>query len=85
LEAQATGEAAIIQKRAEALGTLVKNAGGANEAFKLLMVEQIPVVANAAAAAIANIKFDKITVWESGGGDGSGGMLPTLFRAAKDI
>ena len=36
LEAQARGEAAIIEERAEALGKLIERAGGAREAFLLL-------------------------------------------------
>lgn len=90
LEAQAEGEYLILSKRSEALGQLVDKAGGAREAFQLLLIDQLPLLADASAKAISNIKFDKIVVWEGGGGhangDGEGvggtaGFLQNLTRA----
>ena len=97
LEAQAQGEAAIIQRRAEALGTLVQQAGGSKEAFMLLMAEHVPQLAETAAKAISNIKFDKIVVWEGGSsaGNGTGAAagfvqsmarsLPPMMNVLRDI
>ncbi|MGV3711032.1 MAG: flotillin family protein [Gemmatimonas sp.] len=75
LDAQARGEYEVLSKRAEALGQLVDKAGGAREAFQLLMVDQIPQLADSAAKAISNIKFDKVVVWE-GGANGAPGAGP---------
>lgn len=72
LEAQARGEAAIIEQRAEALGKLIDHAGGAREAFLLLLQDQIPQLAETAAKAISGIKIDKVVVWEGGNGVGNG-------------
>ncbi|MBC7789892.1 MAG: flotillin family protein [Anaerolineae bacterium] len=97
LEAQAQGEAAIIQRRAEALGTLVKQAGGSKEAFMLLMAEHVPQLAETAAKAISNIKFDKVVVWEGGSSAGNGvgasagfvqsmaRSLPPMMHVLRDI
>ena len=88
LDAQARGEYEVLSKRAEALGQLVDKAGGAREAFQLLMVDQIPQLAESAAKAISNIKFDKIVVWEGGGnsnGNGLNGTAGFIQNMAKSM
>ncbi len=76
LEAEAKGQYEIMSKRAQALGEVVKAAGGdPRAAFQLLMVEQIPQLAETAAKAIANIKFDKVVVWEGGNASGDGSAV----------
>lgn len=72
LEAEAEGQYQILQKRSEAMGDMVRQAGGAKEAFQLMLVEHIPTLAETAAKAISNIKFDKVVVWEGGNGVGNG-------------
>jgi flotillin len=65
-----------MSKRAQALGEVVKAAGGdPKAAFQLLMIEQIPQLAETAAKAIANIKFDKVVVWEGGNASGDGSAV----------
>jgi flotillin len=90
LEAEAKGQYEIMSKRAQALGEVVKAAGGdPKAAFQLLMVEQIPQLAETAAKAIANIKFDKVVVWEGGNatGDGSavGGAAGFIQNVARSM
>lgn len=93
LEAEADGQAAILTKRAEALGLLIDKAGGAKEAFALLMVDNIPAIAKTAADAIANIKIDKVVVWDNGQNGGStanflsnmAGSLPPVMGMLKDV
>jgi flotillin len=90
LEAEAKGQYEIMSKRAQALGEVVKAAGGdPKAAFQLLMVEQIPQLAETAAKAIANIKFDKVVVWEGGNatGDGSavGGSAGFIQNVARSM
>jgi flotillin len=76
LEAEAKGQYEIMSKRAQALGEVVKAAGGdPKAAFQLLMIEQIPQLAETAAKAIANIKFDKVVVWEGGNASGDGSAV----------
>jgi flotillin len=85
LEAQARGEYEVLAKRAEALGQLVQKAGGAREAFQLLMVDQIPALADSAAKAISNIKFDKVVVWEGGNASGAGSTAGFIQNMARSM
>lgn len=85
LDAQARGEYEVLSKRAEALGQLVEKAGGAREAFQLLMIDQIPVLAETAAKAMSNIKFDKVVVWEGGNTTGVGGTAGFIQNMAKSM
>ncbi len=85
LEAQARGEYDVLSRRAEALGQLVEKAGGAREAFQLLMVDKIPLLAESAAKAISNIKFDKVVVWEGGNTSGLNGTAGFIQNLAKSM
>jgi flotillin len=96
LEAQARGEYEILAKKAEGLQRIVQGCGGAQQAFQLLLLEHLPQMAETAAKAIANVKFDKVVVWDGGAGkDGKGatagflhglaGSLPPMLQMMKDI
>lgn len=81
LEAEARGQYEIMSKKAEAMKELVAAAGGAKEAFQLMMVEHLDTLAETSAKAISNIKFDKIVVWDSGApGGGTSGFLQNMAR-----
>ena len=73
LEAQARGEYEMLAKKGEGLREIVAGCGDADRAFKLLMLEHIDHFAAESAKAIANIKFDKVTVWDSGNSNGADG------------
>jgi flotillin len=76
LEAEAKGQYEIMSRKAAALGEVVAAAGGdPKAAFQLLMIEQIPQLAQTAATAISNIKFDKVVVWEGGNASGTGAAV----------
>ena len=96
LEAQARGEYEILAKKAEGLQRIVEGCGGAQNAFQLLLLEHLPQMAETAAKAIANVKFDKVVVWDGGKGlDGKGatagflhglaGSLPPMLQMMRDI
>jgi flotillin len=96
LEAQARGEYEILAKKAEGLERIVQGCGGAQQAFQLLLLEHLPQMAETAAKAIANVKFDKVVVWDGGAGkDGKGatagflhglaGSLPPMLQMMRDI
>ena len=63
----------------------------------MLMLEHLDNLADASAKAISNIKFDKIVVWDGGGGSNGGknatagflqglaGSLPPLLQMMRDI
>jgi flotillin len=94
LEAEARGQYEIMSRKAEAMKELVAAAGGAKEAFQLMMVEHLDTLAETSAKAISNIKFDKVVVWDSGQGGRSGasgflqsmaGTLPPMMNVLRDI
>ena len=81
LEAQARGEYEILAKKAEGLERIVQGCGGAQQAFQLLMLEHMEKLAETAAKAIANIKFDKVVVWDSDQGKATSGFLQNLTKS----
>jgi flotillin len=96
LEAEARGQYEILAKKGEGLKMIVEACGGAKEAFQLMMLEHLDKLAESSAKAISNIKFDKIVVWENGGGaDGRSntadflhkmaGTLPPMMQVMRDI
>ncbi len=95
LEARARGEYEILAKKAAGLQRIVEGCGGAQQAFQLLMLEQLPELAETASKAIANVKFDKVVVWDGSGGNGKNatanflqglaGSLPPMLQMMRDI
>ena len=90
LEAEARGQFEIMSKKADGLARVVAAAGGdARAAFQLLMVEQIPMLADSAARAVQNIKFDKVVVWDgghqNGGPGGAAGFVQNVAHAVPPI
>jgi flotillin len=87
LEAQARGEYEILAKKGDGLARIVQGCGSADQAFQLLMLEHLDHLAETSAQAIANIKFDKVTVWDSGRADGAGasGFLSSLGGAVPPL
>jgi flotillin len=85
LEAQARGEFEILAKKGEGLRRIVDGCGGADRAFQLLMLEHLDHLAETSAKAIANIKFDKVTVWDAGKSDGTGGASGFLSSLGRSV
>ena len=85
LEAEARGQYEILARKADAMKELVAAAGGAKEAFQLLMIEKLDTLAETSAKAISNIKFDKVVVWDSGNGQGTGGASGFLQGMARSL
>jgi len=95
LDAEARGQYEILAKKGEGLQRIVEACGGAQEAFRLLMLEHLDNLAEASSRAISNIKFDKVVVWDSGSQNGRSatadflsGMaksLPPMMQVMKDI
>ena len=94
LEAEARGQYEILAKKGEGLKQIVEACGGAKQAFQLLMLEHLDKLAETAAKAITNIKFDKIVVWENGGAQrphrtrptsctSMAGTLPPMMQVMK--
>jgi flotillin len=96
LEAQARGEFEMLAKKAEGLKRIVESCGGAQQAFQMMMLEQLPALSETASKAISNIRFDKIVVWDGGQGtDGKGATanflqnlahtLPPMLHMMRDV
>jgi flotillin len=68
-QAEAKGLYEILTKQAEGLDRIVKAAGNnSKDAVLLMIAEKLPELVKTQAEAIKNIKIDKVTVWENGGG-----------------
>lgn len=80
LEAEARGQYELLAKKAEGVRLLVEAAGGAKDAFQLMMLEHLDTLAETSAKAISNIKFDKVVVWDGGNGAASSGFLQSLAK-----
>jgi flotillin len=85
LEAQAKGQYEILAKKGEGLRQIIQACGGSQQAFQMLMLEHLEELANAAARAISNIKFDKVIVWEGGGPNGSSSTANFLHNIARSL
>jgi flotillin len=73
-EAEAKGLRQVLDAKAAGYAALVKSCDSdARAAATLLMIEKIEDIVARQVKAISNLKIDKITVWDSGGGgDGKG-------------
>ena len=66
---------------------MVKAAGGdPDKAYQLLMIEKLPELVKTQVEAVKNIKFDKVTVWDSGNNvDGKGSTANFLSGLMKTV
>jgi flotillin len=95
LEAEARGQYELLAKKGEGLQRIIEACGGADAAFKMLMIEHLDHLTEASAKAISNIKFDKVVVWETGqNGHGTATSnflqnmvrtLPPMLQVMKDV
>ena len=71
MEAQAQGTLAQLAARADGFRQIIAAAGGAEHAARLMVTEQLPKLVEEQVKAVANLKIDKVTVWDNGkGADG---------------
>ena len=98
LDAEARGQYEMLAKKGDGLRKIIEACGGSSQAFQLLMLEHLDTLANTAAKAISNIKFDKVIVWEGGAGANGNGSsnttnflqsmaraMPPMMQILKDI
>lgn len=76
-KAEAEGLKLVLEAKAAGYKLLIEAAGGnAQAAATLLMIEKMAEIVQIQSEALANIKIDKITVWDSGSGnDGVQGFI----------
>ncbi len=85
LEAEARGQYEILAKKGEGLKLVVEACGGAQQAYQMLMLEHLDTLAETAATAISNVKFDKVVVWDGGSGAGGGAAASFLQNLGKTL
>lgn len=79
-EAEAKGLYEILSKQAEGFDQLVKSAGNnSRDAVMFLIADQLNDLVKLQVEAIKNIKIDKVTVWDSNGGNGKDGNSTSNF------
>ena len=88
--AEAEGTKAVLEAKASGYRQLVESAGGdVKNAATLLMVEKLEDIVARQTEAIANLKIDKITVWDSGTGGSEGGstanFVSSLIRSLPPV
>jgi flotillin len=85
LDAEARGSLEILSKQAEGFKEIVKSAGdNPDAAIKLLIADKLETLVKIQVEAIKNLKFDKITVWDSGSKDGTtstANFASSLFKS----
>ena len=86
MEAQANGAKEILQKQADGLREIVNAAGGdADDAVKLIISDKLEELMRIQVDAIKNIKIDKVTVWDSGAGDGKSSTANFISGLMKSV
>lgn len=86
MEAQAKGTMEILSKQAEGFKRIVEAAGDdAQNAVMLMMADKMEELVKLQVEAIKNIKIDKITVWDSMGGNGTPATANFLSGMMKSI
>ncbi|WP_338356078.1 flotillin family protein [Yeosuana marina] len=89
-QAEAQGLYEVLTKQAAGLDQIVKAAGNnSKDAVLLLIADKLPELVKMQAEAIKNIKIDKVTVWENGGGkDGkssTANFLSGLYQSVPPL
>ena len=86
LDAEARGNFELLSKQAEGFKQLVVAAGNdADKAVKMLIADKLEQLVEIQVKAIQNLKFDKITVWDSGNGDGNSSTANFAQNLMKSI
>lgn len=89
-QAEAKGLYEVLTKQAAGLDQIVKAAGNdSKNAALLLIADKLPELVKLQAEAIKNIKIDKVTVWENGGGkDGkssTSNFISGMYKAVPPL
>lgn len=90
MEAEAKGIYEILTKQAEGFERLVKAAGdNSRDAVMMMIVDKLPELVKMQSEAIKNIKIDKVTVWDSNSGNGTGSstanFLSNIYKSVPPL
>jgi flotillin len=79
--AEAEGVQRVLESKAQGYAKLITSTGDRPDlAPTLLMVEKLPELIREQVKAIQNLKIDKITVWDSGNGEGGEGSTAGFLK-----
>ena len=67
MDAEARGVREKLTKQAEGMDALVKSAGTASDAVRLLIADKLEEIVAEQVKAISGVKIDKVTVWDGAG------------------
>lgn len=88
-QAEAEGIQKLLNAKADGYQKLVESVGGDSQAAAtLLMIEKLEELVSRQVEAISNLKIDKITVWDSGAGDGgssTANFISNLFKSLPPL
>jgi flotillin len=89
-EAEAAGLQKLLEAKAKGYQELVDSVDGDTKAAAtLLMIEKLEEIVAKQTEAISNLKIDKITVWDSGGGNGesssTANFVSNLFKSLPPL
>jgi flotillin len=85
-EAEAKGIRQVLDSKAAGYESLVRSCDGdARAASTLLMIEKIEQIVDMQVEAIKNLKIDKVTVWDSGGGAGGSSTANFFANLIKSL
>ena len=77
-QAEANGMKEILTKQAEGFREIIEAAGGnANDAIRMMIADKMEDIVRIQVEAIRDLKIDKITVWDSNGGQSPDGKTTT--------
>jgi len=86
MEAEGRGMLEILSKQAQGFMQVVQAAGNnPDAAIKLLIADKLETLVGIQVEAIKNLKFDKITVWDSGSKDGTSSTANFASNLFKSI
>ncbi|MDB9883321.1 SPFH domain-containing protein, partial [Bacteroidia bacterium] len=89
-EAEAKGQFEILTKQAKGFEALVAAAGdNPNDAVSMLIADKLEDLVAIQAKAIANIKIDKVTVWDTGkgkdGGNSTSNFVSGMYKSVPPL
>ena len=86
MDAEARGLREKLTKQAEGMDALVKSAGTASDAVRLLIADKLETIVAEQVKAISGVKIDKVTVWDgAGSADGKTSTANFLSGLLKSL
>lgn len=86
MDAEARGVREKLTKQAEGMDALVKSAGTAADAVRLLIADKLESIVAEQVKAISGVKIDKVTVWDgAGSADGKTSTANFLSGLLKSL